>query len=498
MSSHPKIATEHLNRLAVVYVRQSTARQVIEHQESTRLQYQLVDRAVALGWAKDRVLVIDDDLGLSGATAEGRSGFQRLLAEVSLNHVGLVLGIEMSRLARSNKDWHQLLELCGIFRCLLADQDGLYDPGDFNDRLLLGLKGTMSEAELHILRGRMLAGSRNKAKRGELITHLPFGYVRSATGDVILDPVTEAQEVVHLVFRKFEELASARAVVRYLRTNDIRLPIRPKHGERKGELDWREARYSTINQMLHNPTYAGTYTYGRFQQDPRSRHLGKGPARFRAGIEDWEVVIHDRFPAYIGWQQYLANLDTLKKNCRQFSASGVPRNGAALLAGLLVCGRCGRRLYVHYKPGKRDPAYMCQGESTRLAERSCQRIMAPCLDALVGRLLLEAVQPAAIELAIAAASAEQDDAALAEKQWEDRLAVAEEAARVAQLRFESVDPTNRLVASSLERDWEQRLSEIRALTEEHSRRSVAQNKTNQVGIDLVRDLSARIPGLLVS
>ena len=498
MSSHPKIATEHLNRLAVVYVRQSTARQVIEHQESTRLQYQLVDRAVALGWAKDRVLVIDDDLGLSGATAEGRSGFQRLLAEVSLNHVGLVLGIEMSRLARSNKDWHQLLELCGIFRCLLADQDGLYDPGDFNDRLLLGLKGTMSEAELHILRGRMLAGSRNKAKRGELITHLPFGYVRSATGDVILDPVTEAQEVVHLVFRKFEELASARAVVRYLRTNDIRLPIRPKHGERKGELDWREARYSTINQMLHNPTYAGTYTYGRFQQDPRSRHLGKGPARFRAGIEDWEVVIHDRFPAYIGWQQYLANLDTLKKNCRQFSASGVPRNGAALLAGLLVCGRCGRRLYVHYKPGKRDPAYMCQGESTRLAERSCQRIMAPCLDALVGRLLLEAVQPAAIELAIAAASAEQDDAVVAEQQWEDRLALAEEAARVAQLRFESVDPTNRLVASSLERDWEQRLSEIRALTEEHSRRSVAQNKTNQVGIDLVRDLSARIPGLLVS
>lgn len=236
-TTNPKIDADHLNRVAIVYIRQSTARQVLEHQESTRLQYQLTDRAEHLGWPKDRVVVIDEDLGINGASAEGRSGFQRLLAEVSLNHVGLVLGIEMSRLARSNKDWHQLLELCGIFRCLLADQEGLYDPCDFNDRLLLGLKGTMSEAELHILRGRMLAGSRNKAKRGELITHLPMGYVKSSSDTIILDPDEEARRTVALVFDKFQELGSANAVLRYFRNNGALLPMRPFHGPNKGQIE---------------------------------------------------------------------------------------------------------------------------------------------------------------------------------------------------------------------------------------------------------------------
>jgi DNA invertase Pin-like site-specific DNA recombinase len=262
-----KIQPHHLDRLAVVYVRQSTLQQVLDHQESTRLQYGLAHRAEALGWSAERILTIDEDLGKSGSSAEGRSGFQRLVTEVSLNHVGLILGIEMSRLARSNKDWHHLLEVCALFGTLIADLDGIYDPSQYNDRLLLGLKGTMSEAELHILKQRMLQGKLNKAQRGELGFHLPIGYVRRPSGEICFDPDEQAQQVVKVIFRKFEELGTLNAVLRYLVDHHIQVGVRVLSGANKGDLEWHRPNRATLQNLLKNPAYAGAYAYGQSHTD---------------------------------------------------------------------------------------------------------------------------------------------------------------------------------------------------------------------------------------
>jgi DNA invertase Pin-like site-specific DNA recombinase len=299
-----KICSRHLDRTAVVYVRQSSVRQVVENRESTQLQYRLRDRAAALGWSESRVVVIDDDLGQSGQSIVGRPGFQRLLTEVGLDHVGLVLGIEMSRLARSCRDWHQLLELCALFGTLLGDADGVYDPRDYNDRLLLGLKGTMSEAELHILRGRLEAGQRNKARRGELFTHAPIGYVRSAGVGLALDPDEQARGVVELIFAKFAELGSVSAVLRYLNHNHIHIGVRDHRGAEACQLRWRPPNRATLQGMLHHPAYAGAYAHGRRATNPRKRIAGRaGSGRFWAAPTDWLVLLHDRLPAYISWEQ---------------------------------------------------------------------------------------------------------------------------------------------------------------------------------------------------
>ena len=279
LSRSPKIQPWHLDRLAIVYVRQSTAQQVAENRESTDRQYALVNRAIELGWSPDRILVIDEDQGKSGATAEDRLGFQRLLAEVGLDHVGLILGLEMSRLARSCKDWHQLIELCAIFRVLLADQDGLYDPTDHNDRLLLGLTGIMSEAELHLLRGRMRQGLLNKVRRGEVFLGPPVGYVRSPNGGFDFDPDEQARAVVRLVFDQFERLGTIRKVLRYLLTNDIRIGIRPHTGPNRGQLEWRVPTRDTVTDILPHPIYAGYYCFGRRQTDPRRRRSRGGGGR---------------------------------------------------------------------------------------------------------------------------------------------------------------------------------------------------------------------------
>ncbi len=270
-----KILSSHLERLAVIYVRQSTAQQVLNHAESTRLQYGLAARAKALGWPEEMVLVIDEDLGKSGASAQDRAGFQRLVSEVSLDHVGMVLGVEMSRLARSSKDWHQLLEICALFSTLIADLDGVYDPADYNHRLLLGLKGTMSEAELHVLKQRMHGGKLTKARRGELSFPVPTGYVRRLSGEVIFDPDEEVQRVVGLVFRKFEELGTLNALLRYLVKNDVKLGIRVQRIEGKGELEWRRPNRMTLQNLLKNPVYAGAYAYGRRRVDPRRKKPGR-------------------------------------------------------------------------------------------------------------------------------------------------------------------------------------------------------------------------------
>lgn len=413
-----KIQSWHLERLAVVYVRQSTPQQVLDHQESTRLQYGLTARAQSWGWSLSRVLVIDDDLGKSATTTEGRAGFQRLVSEVSLDHVGLILGVEMSRLARSNKDWHQLLELCALFGTLIADLDGIYDPTHYNDRLLLGLKGTMSEAELHVLKQRMHQGRLSKARRGALTFALPIGYVWGPDGAIVLDPDEQVQQTVRLVFQKFEELGTLGGVLRSLADHDIRLGVRVREGPGKGALVWRRPNRPTVQMLLKHPLYAGAYVYGRRQEDRRRQRPGHPrTGRVVVAASDWLAFLPDRVPAYISWEQYEAHQDRLHANRARAEAMGAAREGASLLAGVVVCARCGCRLGVHYHESaasaghteratgaKPTYSYECVQRRNLYGEPVCQRVPGRCLDAFVRAQVLAALEPAALELSLAAAA----------------------------------------------------------------------------------------------
>ena len=347
-----KVQPWHRDRLAVVYVRQSTAAQVQDHAESTRLQYGLAERAVTLGWAPSRVLVIDEDLGHSASGADARPGFARLVAEVGLDHVGIVLGIEMSRLARSGREWHQLLELCALSGALLGDLDGVYDPAEHNDRLLLGLKGTISEAELHLIRQRMWSGRMAKARRGELAVPLPAGFDRRPSGEVVLDPDEQVRAVVRLVFDLFERLGTIGAVLGFLADNRIQLGIRLREGTERGELAWRRPSRAGVGNMLRNPAYAGIYAYGRSTLDPRRRQPGRPcTGRVRLGRDAWLVFLPGVLPAYISVEQYERNMARLDANRSHAQSMGAVRDGPALLAGLVACGRCGRKMTVRYQRG---------------------------------------------------------------------------------------------------------------------------------------------------
>ncbi len=465
-----KIAPRHHDRLAVVYVRQSTVQQVLDHRESTRLQYGLAARAQDLGWAAERVVVLDDDLGQSGASAEARVGFQRLVSEVSLDHVGLVLGIDMSRLARSSRDWHQLLEICALFGTLIADLDGVYDPSRYNDRLLLGLKGTMSEAELHILKQRMEQGRLSKARRGELAVAVPSGYLRRPSGEVVLDPDEQVQRVVHLIFRKFEELGTLNAVLRYLVKHHVQLGIRVREGPGKGELAWRRPNRMTLQNLLRNPIYAGAYAYGRRQVDPRTTQPGR-PSTGRRVIapEEWYVLLHDRSPAYITWEQYERNLARLKANQARAEEVGVARKGAALLAGLVVCAKCGRRLHVRYGGRRNRHTYICSRLMSDYGGESCQQLAGPPLDDLLSHWVLAALTPAALDLSLAAATNVERERADLIRLWEQRLERAAYDAERAGRQYRHCEPENRLVARQLGRDWEAALAAQQHLQEEYRR-----------------------------
>src|SRR5215472_5547890 len=382
-----KIHRQHRERLAIVYIRQSTVQQVERHQESTRLQYGLVDRAFHFGWAREAIVVVDDDLGRSGATIEGRLGFQRLVAEVGLGHVGLVLGVEMSRLARSCRDWHQLLEICALFDTLIADADGVYDPANFNDRLLLGLKGTMSEAELHILKARMLAGRRAKAQRGELGKPVPMGCVRRPSGDVTFDPDEQAQATVRLVFDLFDRFRTVGKVMTYLVEHDIRMPVRRRGGAGKGELEWRRPSRPTLLNFFANPIYAGVYAYGvraveRRRQKPARPGTGRRPPR----ADEAEVFLRDRLPGYISFERYERNQAQLKTN--KAAGGGTVRAGSALLSGLLICGRCGLRMLAQYNNNGHAARYACTQMQSCYGEAFCQSLTAAPLDALISGLVL--------------------------------------------------------------------------------------------------------------
>ena len=349
--ARPGLITDwHLGLLAIVYVRQSSPQQILDHRESRERQYALVNYAVALGWPSDRILIIDDDQGLSGKTAENRSGFHRILAEVTMEHVGLILGIEMSRLARCNEDWHHLLQMCSIFGTILADEDGLYDPRDPNDRLLLGLKGTMSEYELVTMHHRLEGGKLYKAQRCELIQNVPCGYLKLPTGEAVLDPDEEARSTVQLVFDKFDELGSFGRLYRYLLRNNIRLGMRVQRGARRGQLEWRRPTLCTVSRILHHPIYAGAYSYGRRCVDHKQSASGGTKVKMREmPMSKWKVLQRDRLPAYITWEHYLANQERLRQNRYQPGSVGAPRAGKALLTGILVCGTCGRRMHATYR-----------------------------------------------------------------------------------------------------------------------------------------------------
>jgi DNA invertase Pin-like site-specific DNA recombinase len=468
-----KVGDRHLARLAVVYVRQSTRQQVLDHSESTRLQYGLVERAVALGWPASRVLVIDEDLGKSGASTTGRAGFQRLVTEITMGHVGLVLGIEMSRLARSGADWYQLLELCALAGALLADTDGVYDPVEFNDRLLLGLKGTMSEAELHLLKQRMLAGKQAKARRGELAIPLPTGYVRRPSGEATLDPDEQVQTVVRLIFTKFAELGTLHGVLRWLVDHDVQLGMRLRAGPDKGELVWRRPNRMTLQNILHSPVYAGIYAYGRRRVDPRRQVPGRpSTGRVVRAEDEWLVAIPDVLPAYITVEAYHANLARLAANAARANTPGVVRAGSALLSGLARCGRCGRRMTVRYhvRAQVTVPEYVCARQLTDYgAAGRCQALAGACVDVLVTGQVLAALTPAAVEVSLRAAEQVRAVRAELERIWQQRLERAQLAVDRARRCYRLAEPENRLVVRQLEADWEAALAAQQRLREDYDR-----------------------------
>jgi len=493
----PKIQPWHLDRLAVVYVRQSTAQQVAENKESTDRQYGLVNRAIELGWPPDRILVIDDDQGKSGSSAEGRLGFQRLLAEVGLDHVGLVLGLEMSRLARSCKDWHQLIELCAIFRVLLADQDGLYDPTDHNDRLLLGLTGIMSEAELHLLRGRMRQGLLNKVARGEVFMCPSVGYVRSPVGGFDFDPDEQVRAVVRMVFDQFERLGTIRKVLRYLIANDIRLGIRPHAGPNRGQLEWRVATRETVNDILHHPIYAGYYCFGRHQADPRRRKPGqRWSGRVLVRPEEYLALIPDKVPAYITRERYDANQRRIAENRARIEYKGAPREGPSLLAGLVVCGRCGKRMTVHYAGREQILRYTCRTGVGDGRGTCRQGLAGRVLDQFIAVQVLAALRPGAVELSLSAADDVMRERSALDENWRQRLERARTQAARIERQYQAAEPENRLVQRTLERRWEEALQEVRRLEEEYARFRQTQPTTlTSHEMELIRKAARDLPAL---
>jgi DNA invertase Pin-like site-specific DNA recombinase len=495
-----KVGPRHRDRLAAVYVRQSTAQQVQDHQESTRLQYGLAERAVALGWAPPRVLVIDEDLGHSASGADARPGFQRLVSEVGLDHAGIVLGIEMSRLARSGREWHQLLELCALSGTLLADPDGIYDPADHNDRLLLGLKGTISEAELHLIKQRMWSGRLAKARRGQLAVPLPAGFVRRPSGEAALDPDEQVQAVIRLIFGLFERLGTVNAVLCFLADNRIQLGVRLREGPERGELAWRRPSRAGVQNILRNPAYAGIYAYGRSRVDPRRRQAGRPfTGRVRTAREDWAVFLPGLLPAYISIGQYEKNMQRMDANRSRAQSLGAVRDGPALLAGLAACGRCGKKMTVHYqrgRGGKLHPVYVCSRGKSDYAAGQCQQLAGHCADAHVTDLLLAAMAPAALEVFLAAVEQAGAQRAQVDRIWRQRLERAELAADRARRQYQLAEPENRLVARQLEKDWETALAERQRLGEEYDRFTAARPRTlTAAERDQIRALAADLPAV---
>jgi DNA invertase Pin-like site-specific DNA recombinase len=472
LSGQYKITPAHLQRLVYIYVRQSTLKQVRENRESQVYQYNLMETAQALGWSRERIRVIDADQGRSGRESEHREGFKELVAEISLGHVGIIFGYEVSRLARNNRDWYHLMDLAAIFGTLLADGDGIYDLKLHNDRLLLGLKGTMSEAELHILQQRLHGGRMAQVKRGEYRQHLPTGLLRQADGRVVKDPDDQVRHVIELVLAKFEELGSCRQVLRYLRRENILLPRHQTSGLYKGELLWKIPSDAAIYDIIRNPAYAGAFAYGRTQLDP-TRHDPGRPAtgRLKRPLAEWLHLQQDVYPAYISWEQYLANQERLHQNALRYKeqlqrAQGVARSGVALLQGLARCGQCGCAMKITYRHTHR---YFCDSLTKRFDEPRCLSAPGPVVDEVVVQAFFEALRPAQLDTLAAILKEQQLERQRLSQHRQECLKRAQYEARLAERQYHLVDPDNRLVAAELERRWEQKLVELQEAQEAYQR-----------------------------
>lgn len=490
-----KITPSHLKRDAFLYVRQSSLRQVFENTESTKRQYALRERAVALGWPIDRIHVIDNDLGQSGARTAGRDGFQHLVTEVALGKAGIVLGLEVSRLARNNADWHRLLELAALAGTLILDEDGIYDPSHFNDRLLLGLKGAMSEAELHVLKARLQGGILNKARRGELEVPLPIGLVYQEDGVVGLDPDQQIQDTIRFIFNTFSQSGSAMAVMKRFNTEQLLFPRRIRRGIGKGDLHWGVPIHSRVLQILHNPRYTGAFVYGRTRT---GRTAELRPTTLKVAREDWQVVIPNAHVGYISWEEFERNQVKLRSNALSFSTASrgrMPREGQALLQGRVVCGRCGARMRVRYD-SHHGSYYMCTEAAVRQAGKICQSVQGACIDSAMSLLIQEAVSPAAIEVALAvqqeiAARIQQADALRRQQRERARYD-----AELSRRRYLKVDPDNRLVADTLEADWNEKLRLLNQLQEEHEQqRKVESRPFTQNSSERIMSIVKDFPGI---
>jgi len=468
MNESLKVQPHHLERAAYLYVRQSSMRQVVENIESTKRQYALRNRAIALGWRDDQIIVIDNDQGESGASAAWREGFQRLVTDVGMGHAGIVMGLEVSRLARNNADWHRLLEICALADTLILDEDGVYDPASFNDRLLLGLKGTMSEAELHVLKARLRGGILNKVRRGEYRCPLPTGFVYDEAGNVVLDPDAQIRETIAYFFETFSRVGSASQMVKVFRKEGVLCPSRIHVSD---TVVFRPLTTWTAIRMLENPRYAGAYVYGRRQY--RRALDGKTHVQRKRDSGDWLACIPNAHPGYISWEQFQENLKILENNGRSYklARASPPREGAALLQGRAVCGRCGRHFRVRYaaRRGRQEAWYVCDRGHTACGEVNCQSIAAAPVDAAIGSLVAEEMTPAAVELAIEIrreVEARQEEADQLRCRAIERAQIE---ADLAQRRFMLVDPGNRLVADTLEREWNEKLRALAGAREERER-----------------------------
>jgi DNA invertase Pin-like site-specific DNA recombinase len=464
-----KITEKHQNKPAYVYVRQSTMAQVRHHQESTERQYALRQKAVELGWSEAAIRTLDRDLGLSGAQMTGREDFKTLVSEISLGQVGAVFALEVSRLARSDLDWHRLLQLCALTQTLVIDEDGCYDPSDFNDGLLLGLKGTMAQAELHFLRARLLGGKLNKARKGELRFPLPVGYCYDEQAGIIPDPDEEVRGAVELVFRLFRETGSAYTVVQRFFENGLRFPKRAYGGAWDGQLLWGRLSHGRVLSILKNPCYAGMYVFGRYQYRQQITAAGEVRKRMQAvARREWRVSIKEHHEGYIRWEEYEKNAERLEKNRtngEETVLGGPAREGLALLQGMLLCGSCGRSLTVRYLGNDGIyPTYLCNRLVREgLASNYCMSFRCDLVDAAISQEVLKALQPAELKLALAALHELEVRDQTIFQQWQMRLERAEYEAALAERRYQEVDPSQRLVAATLERRWNEALLRLEDL-----------------------------------
>ncbi|MGD8393730.1 MAG: recombinase family protein [Desulfobacterales bacterium] len=461
--ANQKVTASHLKRQAYCYVRQSTLKQVFENTESTKRQYALRERAIALGWPVVQIVTVDSDLGETATSVADRHGFQKLMTEVSMGRVGLVMGLEVSRLARNNADWARLLEICAITDTLILDEEGIYNPTDFNDRLLLNMKGTFSEVELHVLRSRLRGGILSKARRGELKTRLPTGFIYDHNGKTILDPDKQVQQSVGMFFDIFQRTGAAFATVKAFANDDVKFPCRMHLGPDKGKLKWQRLTSARALVILKNPRYAGAYYYGR--QRCR-KNVDGSTTYFTVPREQWLVLLKDVHPGYITWEQYEANLRRIRQNAIAYNVIGrktPPREGSCLLQGLAVCGKCGQRMTIRYKYQRKnrlEPVYLCQRHRIERWESSCQYIPGAAIDKAISKLLLESVTPLALEVALQVQKELENRFNEADKLRKQQVERAEYEANLARRRFMQVDPDNRLVADTLEAEWNETLRHL--------------------------------------